>query len=210
MSLKIEYRYLETIDVLYATNTFQSSCVNVISHLDLLLRPERLDAVTSLEIGWPPTYTDFPYEYHLVNKNNGVQQILQMLANTFPRLEDLTLAVSERYGINKTIGSPRTFIEDLDGFAKTMVTLKDFAVVLTGHDYDKVWAEAHGVEQADLVASSSSSEGSADDGALNHFYLKFPCSGESTQSGDSTLNGCWIVRSKEKSNWAYKDMDSLE
>ncbi|CAG7557522.1 unnamed protein product [Fusarium equiseti] len=58
--LSCRQNYAETIDVLYSTNTIALSGEATISHLRRLLLPQRLAAITSLEIRW--SFQKLPHE----------------------------------------------------------------------------------------------------------------------------------------------------
>ncbi|KAL6921120.1 hypothetical protein FSST1_005146 [Fusarium sambucinum] len=51
--LSCRQNYIETIDILYSTNTLILEDTCVLKHLPKLLLPQRLELVTSLEITWP-------------------------------------------------------------------------------------------------------------------------------------------------------------
>ncbi|KAH7472823.1 hypothetical protein FOMA001_g11848 [Fusarium oxysporum f. sp. matthiolae] len=105
--------YAEGIDVLYSTNTIHISSATLLADLPAYIVPQRLSAITSLEIIW---LVDSDYRSGKnVARENDLNTILLILDNHFPSLKRLNLAL--KLGLPKDAPAQLEHLfEILDGF----------------------------------------------------------------------------------------------
>ncbi|KAM5357506.1 hypothetical protein ACJZ2D_016196 [Fusarium nematophilum] len=92
--LSCRQNYAEAIDVLYSTNTIAMTGEAMLVHLSQLLLPQRLAAITSLEISWP-LKTRYVGDSWLVADEAHLNVILQLLSAEFPGLRRLYVSLEE-------------------------------------------------------------------------------------------------------------------
>lgn len=94
--------YLETIDVLYGTNTFHVPRTDVFTNLPSLFTPERLSAITEVELIWDHVYHSWdtrPDSKRPSTDPKTLKSLLTSLPETFPALRRLYLSFQEDLGI---------------------------------------------------------------------------------------------------------------
>ncbi|KAF7511751.1 hypothetical protein GJ744_003482 [Endocarpon pusillum] len=87
--------YLEGLDVLYSTNTVHLSSIVLTRHLPLLILPQRLVSITSLELLWDLVLFR-PLPDHQADQETGwpaYQALVLVVASAFPNLRKLHISI---------------------------------------------------------------------------------------------------------------------
>lgn len=115
---------MEGIDVLYRTNTIHMSGQTLILNLPQLLPPQRLSAITSLEIVCPLQLHGA--EVGAIPEVGLLKDYLSVLASNLPSLTRLYLALKAK-GSNARPVDMQSVFEVLDAFVRK-TSLKEFTV----------------------------------------------------------------------------------
>ncbi|KAK4063021.1 hypothetical protein Trihar35433_8816 [Trichoderma harzianum] len=122
--LSCRQAYVEGIDVLYRTNTIHMSGQTLILNLPQLLLPQRLSAITSLEIVCPLTLHGA--EVGAIPDIDLLKNYLSVLASSFPSLTRLYLALKAKGSTARPVDMQSVF-EVLDAFV-LKTSLREFTV----------------------------------------------------------------------------------
>ncbi|KAF4335488.1 hypothetical protein FBEOM_10665 [Fusarium beomiforme] len=145
--LSCRQNYMETIDVLYSTNTLILDGSHMISRLPQLLLPRRLEAVTSLEVNWPfKTNCNLSQSYDELDKDH-LNSIFDLLSpSQFPALRQLYIWFSQDEDAYLNYSGLEVYhdivIQHLDSFAQCMNHLKECAFALPDFFYQTIHSEA--------------------------------------------------------------------
>lgn len=145
--LSCRQNYAEMIDLLYSSNTIAMSGEAMISHIGQLVLPQRLAAVTSLEIRWPLQRANEACAGHHDEHTNAIRRmlhpfelnidhlsvLLDTLSNTsFPNLRRLCISFEKEYN-ERHISNPEVhdiIVNKLRQFVKGRPKLKERAFAL--------------------------------------------------------------------------------
>ncbi|KAL6696878.1 hypothetical protein J3F84DRAFT_371513 [Trichoderma pleuroticola] len=122
--LSCRQAYVEGIDVLYRTNTIHMSGQTLILHLPQLLPPQRLSAITSLEIVCPLMLHEA--EVGAIPDVGLLKNYLSVFASSLPSLTRLYLALKAK-GSNARPVDMQSVFEVLDAFVLE-TSLREFTV----------------------------------------------------------------------------------
>lgn len=99
--LLIPFRYIETIDLIYRTNTIYIRSLALSQHIRSLLLPQRLASIRSLEIVWD-FYGDIKFaEYHdsLTRPPLNYSWLMEKIPLDFPSLSSLHVSLVTTFSI---------------------------------------------------------------------------------------------------------------
>ncbi|KAF5636013.1 hypothetical protein F52700_5327 [Fusarium sp. NRRL 52700] len=161
--LSCRQNYAEMIDLLYSSNTIAMSGEAMISHIGQLVLPQRLAAVTSLEIRWPLQRENEACAGHHDEHTNAIRRmlhpyqldvdqlsfVLDTLSSTrFPNLRRLCISFEKEYN-ERHISNPEAHdivTNKLLQFAKSRPKLKECAFALPHKIFDTIANEDLDVE----------------------------------------------------------------
>ncbi|QGI68334.1 hypothetical protein CEK26_012296 [Fusarium fujikuroi] len=158
--LSCRQNYMETIDVLYSTNTLILQGSRMINRLSQMLLPQRLATVTSLEVIWP-FKTNFTPDQDYDDLDQGhLRSVLDMLLpSQFPALRRLYVEFHD--GQECFLGTSglevyeEIILRQLDSFAQRMTHLTECAFALPDYFFRRLHYEAReeAVECSDGIRS---------------------------------------------------------
>lgn len=103
--LLTETRYVEGIDVLYATNTIHSASKELLYNVDRFLLPQRLVRIASVQLMWE---FDEPRLHDRAQRVPTFKQFLDAVPAIFPHVQQLYLTVQWRTPLPSRADVPRT------------------------------------------------------------------------------------------------------
>ncbi|KAF5591876.1 hypothetical protein FPANT_5548 [Fusarium pseudoanthophilum] len=133
--LSCRQNYMETIDVLYSTNTLILQGSRMIIRLPQLLLPQRLATVTSLEVTWPfKTNYTADQDYDDLDQDHFRSVLDLLLPSQFPALRRLYIEFHDGQecflGIHGLEVYKEIILRELDSFAQRMTHLTECAFAL--------------------------------------------------------------------------------
>ncbi|KAF5712526.1 hypothetical protein FMUND_8407 [Fusarium mundagurra] len=150
--LSCRQNYMETIEVLYSTNTLILGEACMVEHLPSLIPPRRLEMMTSLEITWIlKSYFTANQDYDNIDEGH-LQSIFDLLSpSKFPALRRLHIwfakdrpAWLSHHGIE---AYEKVIFERLDSFVQVWCDLQECAFALPRFFFKRKYAAARGVTQ---------------------------------------------------------------
>ncbi|KAF4435915.1 hypothetical protein FACUT_6834 [Fusarium acutatum] len=139
--------YMETIDILYSTNTLILQGSRMINRLPQMLLPQRLATVTSLEVIWPfkTNYTP-DQEYDDLDQDHLRSVLDLLLPSQFPALRRLYVQFHDGQecflGISGLEVYEEIILRQLDSFAQRMTHLTECAFALPDYFFRMLHHEA--------------------------------------------------------------------
>ncbi|PNP55398.1 hypothetical protein FNYG_15506 [Fusarium nygamai] len=136
--LSCRQNYMETIDVLYSTNTLILQGSRMIIRLPQMLLPQRLATVTSLEVTWPfkTNYTP-DQDYDDLDQDHLRSVLDLLLPSQFPALRRLYIEFHDGQecflGISGLEVYKKIILRHLDSFAQRMTHLTECAFALSDY-----------------------------------------------------------------------------
>ncbi|KAI1021952.1 hypothetical protein LB504_007492 [Fusarium proliferatum] len=153
--LSCRQNYAEMIDLLYSSNTIAMSGEAMISHIGQLVLPQRLAAVTSLEIRWPLQRENEACAGHHDEHTNAIRRLvhpyhldidqMSVVLNTlsitsFPKLRRLCISFEKEYNEHR-ISNPEVhdiIVNRLMQFAKSRPKFKECTFALPRRVFDTI------------------------------------------------------------------------
>jgi hypothetical protein len=179
------------IDLLYSSNTIAMSGEATISHVMQLLLPQRLTAITSLEIRWPLERENEACAGHHDVHTNAIRRllhpfqlkvdqlsvVLDTLSHTnFPNLVRLCISFEKEYG-QRGISNPEAhdvIINKLLQFVKNRPKFQECAFALPENIFDTITKDIRPVDSdSEEVRRSCKQVWCASDGNLHTILAPF-------------------------------------
>ncbi|KAF4456894.1 hypothetical protein F53441_1105 [Fusarium austroafricanum] len=139
---KYSRSYLETIEVLYSTNTLILEGSRMMSFLSKLILPQRLALMNSLEITWPLKAKFIPDQSYGDLDQEHLESIFNMLSPTqFPALSRLYIWFDEsnaKLAVGGLEACQKVILKHLDSFTKRMTHLAECAFALPSFLIDTI------------------------------------------------------------------------
>ncbi|KAF5672223.1 hypothetical protein FCIRC_8476 [Fusarium circinatum] len=151
--------YMETIDILYSTNTLILQGSRMINRLPQMLLPQRLATVTSLEVIWPFKTKCTPHkEYDDLDQDHLRSVLDLLLPSQFPALRRLYIWFNDGQecflGISGLGTYKEIILRKLDSFIQRMTHLTECAFALPDYFFRTLHHEAtETLENSDGIRS---------------------------------------------------------
>ncbi|EEU37421.1 uncharacterized protein NECHADRAFT_86237 [Fusarium vanettenii 77-13-4] len=131
--------YVEGIQVLYATNTIHIASKALLTHIPSVILPQRLMAISSLEISW--NIGAHEHEGIIFLNQDDLESILTILFSHFPALRSLHLALKMQVNIQLPVHLGAT-LRVLDSFVRN--TNLKFTVSVTSSVFRQLYRTVRG------------------------------------------------------------------
>ncbi|KAF5260725.1 hypothetical protein FOXYS1_8608 [Fusarium oxysporum] len=183
--------YAEMVDLLYSSNTIAMSGEAMISRIGQLVLPQRLSAVTSLEIRWPLERENEACAGHHDDHTNAIRRllhpfqlnvdqlsvVLDMLSRTsFPNLRRLCISFEKEYS-QRGISNPEAhdmIINKLLQFVKSRPKFKECAFALPEKVFGTITEDIRPVNSGlEKARRSCKQVWCASDGSLHIMHVPF-------------------------------------
>jgi hypothetical protein len=183
--------YAEMVDLLYSSNTIAMSGEAMISRIWQLVLPQRLSAVTSLEIRWPLERENEACAGHHDDHTNAIRRllhpfqlnvdqlsvVLDMLSRTsFPNLRRLCISFEKEYS-QRGISNPEAhdmIINKLLQFVKSRPKFKECAFALPEKVFVTITEDIRPVNSGlEKARRSCKQVWCASDGSLHIMHVPF-------------------------------------
>lgn len=148
--LSCRQNYMETVEVLYSTNTLMLGEVCMVEHLPFLIPPQRFEMMTSLEITWSlKTHYTANQDYDDMDESH-LRLVFDLLSpSKFPALRRLYIWFAKDrpcwLNINGIETYQKIILEQLDLFVKERTNLQECGFALPRCFFKRILAAARGI-----------------------------------------------------------------